>query len=76
MPYSQVKVYSDGGHFIGVPYEPNPCAKNRRPRCEEIIEVQMPDEQETQVVFDKGSVALEQYLSDVHEKSAPPAVKQ
>ena len=76
MPYSQVKVYSDGGHFIGVPYEPNASAKNRRPRCEEIIEVQTPAEQEMQVVSDEGSVALEQNSADVHEKSAPPAVRQ
>ena len=33
MPYSQVKVYSDGSHYIGIPYEPNPRAKNRRPRA-------------------------------------------
>ena len=39
MPYSQVKVYSDGSHYIGIPYEPNPRAKNRRPRYEEVIEV-------------------------------------
>ena len=76
MPYSQVKVYSDGGHFIGVPYEPNPSAQNRRPRCEEIIEVQMPAELETQAVFDERSVVSEQNSADVHEKSAPPAVRQ
>ena len=76
MPYSKVKVYSDGGHFIGVPYEPNPRAKNRRPRHEEIIEVQTPVEQEMQAVSDEGSVALEQNSADVHEKSAQPAVRQ
>ena len=32
MPYSQVKVYSDGSHYIGIPYIPNPRAKRRRPR--------------------------------------------
>ena len=32
MPYSQVKVYSDGSHYIGIPYEPNPRARNRHPR--------------------------------------------
>ena len=31
MSYSQVKVYSDGSHYIGIPYEPNPRAKRRRP---------------------------------------------
>ena len=76
MPYSQVKVYSDGGHFIGVPYEPNPSAKNRRPRCEEIIEVQMPAEQEMQAISDEGSVVLAQNPANVHEKSAPLAVRQ
>ena len=39
MPYSQVKVYSDGSHYIGIPYIPDPRAKNRRPRYEEVIEV-------------------------------------
>ena len=32
MPYSQVKVYSDGSHHIGIPYEPAPRARNRHPR--------------------------------------------
>ena len=45
MPYSQVKVYSDGSHYIGIPYEPNPRAKNRRPRYEEVIEVKEPSEE-------------------------------
>ena len=78
MPYSQVKVYSDGGHFIGVPYEPNPRAKNRRPRCEEIIEVKEPLTTDIETVLndEQESVALEQNSDDVHEKSAPPAVRQ
>ena len=42
MPYSQVKVYSDGSHYIGIPYIPDPRAKNRRPRYEEVIEVKEP----------------------------------
>ena len=37
MPYQKVKVYSDGGHYIGIPYEPNPRAKYCRPRPEEVI---------------------------------------
>ena len=45
MPYSQVKVYSDGSHYIGIPYEPNPRAKNRRPRYEEVIEVKEQSEE-------------------------------
>lgn len=33
MLYSQVKIYLDGSHYIGIPYEPNPRAKNRHPRA-------------------------------------------
>ena len=25
MPYSQVKVYSDGSHYIGIPYDTRPA---------------------------------------------------
>ena len=39
MPYGKVKVYSDGGHYIGIPYEPNPYAKKRRKAPEEVITV-------------------------------------
>lgn len=39
MPYGKVKVYSDGGHYIGIPYEPNPYAKKRRKVPEEVITV-------------------------------------
>ena len=42
MPYRQVKVYSDGSHYIGIPYIPDPLAKRRRPRYEEVIEVKEP----------------------------------
>ena len=42
MPYSQVKIYSDGSHYIGIPYIPDPRAKHRRPRHEEVIEVKEP----------------------------------
>ena len=78
MPYSQVKVYSDGGHFIGVPYEPNPRVKNRRPRCEEIIEIKEPLTADIETVLndEQESVAWEQNSADVQEKSAPPAVRQ
>lgn len=76
MPYSQVKVYSDGSHYIGIPYEPNPSAKNRRPRCEEVIEVQEPSE-ETAVAEDDAAVLeqVEQNPDNVQEKSALPAVR-
>ena len=39
MPYGKVKVYSDGGHYIGIPYEPNPHAGKRRKVPEEVITV-------------------------------------
>lgn len=77
MPYSKVKVYSDGNHYIGIPYEPNPRAKNRRPRKEEIIDVKQPTEQETQSVSDTENTVLStQNQDDVCEKTAPPAVRQ
>ena len=77
MPYSQVKVYSDGSHYIGIPYEPNPRAKNRQPRHEEVIEVKEPSE-ETAVAEDDAAVSeqVEQNPDNVQEKSAPPAVRQ
>ena len=77
MPYSQVKVYSDGSHYIGIPYIPDPRAKNRRPRHEEVIEVQEPSE-ETAVAEDDAAVSeqVEQNPDNVQEKSAPPAVRQ
>ena len=81
MPYSQVKVYSDGSHYIGIPYEPNPRAKNRCPRYEEVIEVKEPVADAEVNADDEPSVAVEteqtaQNLDGVHEKSAPPAVRQ
>ena len=77
MPYSKVKVYSDGNHYIGIPYEPNPRAKNRRPHKEEIINVKEPTEQETQGVSDTENPVLStQNQDDVCEKTAPPAVRQ
>ena len=44
MPYSKVKVYSDGSHRIGIPYEPNPHAGKRRKVPEEVITVTEPAE--------------------------------
>ena len=74
MPYSQVKIYSDGGHYIGIPYEPNPRAKNRRPRYEEVIEVEEPSEEVA--ASEEETAAVEQNSADVHEISAPPAARQ
>ena len=34
MPYQEVKVYSDGGHYIGIPHTTRPAPK-RRPQIEE-----------------------------------------
>ena len=80
MPYSQVKVYSDGSHYIGIPYIPDPRAKNRRPRYEEVIEVKEPisdaevgaDEELPDAIMN----LMEQNPDNVQEKSAPPAVRQ
>ena len=80
MPYSQVKVYSDGSHYIGIPYIPDPRAKHRRPRHEEVIEVKEPVV-DTEVGIDEElpdavTEPMEQNSDNVHEKSAPPAVRQ
>ena len=77
MPYSQVKVYSDGSHYIGIPYIPDPRAKNRRPRHEEVIEVKEPIEGELPAGLDTENNAVgEKKPDDMQEKSAPPAVRQ
>lgn len=77
MPYSQVKVYSDGSHYIGIPYEPNPRAKNLRPRHEEVIEVKELSEEESPTDPDaENDVTPKQSSVVEHEKSAPPAVRQ
>ena len=81
MPYSQVKVYSDGSHYIGIPYEPNPRAKNRRPHYEEVIEVKEPVVDTEVSADDEQSAAIEteqtaQNPDDVQEKSAPTAARQ
>lgn len=77
MPYSQVKVYSDGSHYIGIPYIPDPRAKNRRPRHEEIIEVREPIEEELPAALNtENNTVEEQNPDDVQENSAPPAVRQ
>ncbi len=76
MPYSQVKVYSDGSHYIGIPYEPNPRAKNLRPRHEEVIEVKEPLEEESFAVSDEEDTIATKNPDNTHEKSAAPAVRQ
>ena len=77
MPYSQVKVYSDGSHYIGIPYIPDPRAKHRRPHHEEVIEVK--EQSEEAAALEENTAVTEpmgQNLDDVHKKSAPPAVRQ
>ena len=58
MPYSQVKVYSDGSHYIGIPYIPDPRARNCRPRYEEVIEVK--EQSEEAAAPEEETVAVEQ----------------
>ena len=76
MPYSQVKVYSDGSHYIGILYEPNPRARYRRPRHEEVVEVKAPTEEKLLAVSDEEDTIATKNPADVHEKSAPLAVRQ
>lgn len=77
MPYSQVKVYSDGSHYIGIPYEPNPRAKNRRPHHEEVIEVREQIKEELPAALETENNVVDEHNPDnVQEKSAPPAVRQ
>ena len=70
--YQKVKVYSDGSHYIGIPYEPNPRARRPRPRREEVIEVREPE-----VVSGDVPTAIEKdeqpsrNLTDIQPKSAP-----
>ena len=80
MPYSQVKIYSDGSHYIGIPYIPDPRAKRRRSRHEEVIEVKEPVV-DTEVGIDEEmpdavTEPMEQSSDNVHEKSAPTVVRQ
>lgn len=77
MPYSQVKVYSDGSHYIGIPYEPNPMEKNRRPHHEEVIEVREQIKEELPAALETENNVVDEHNPDnVQEKSAPPAVRQ
>ena len=77
MPYSQVKVYSDGSHYIGIPYEPNPRAKNRRPHHEEVIEVREQIKEELPAALETENNVVDEHNPDnVQEKSAPPAVRR
>lgn len=59
MPYSEVKVYSDGSHSIGIPYEPNPYTRKRRKQPEEVIIVTQPAEDVSATVPDENTVGNE-----------------
>ena len=77
MPYSQVKVYSDGSHYIGIPYIPDPRARNRRPCHEEVIEVREQVEEKMPAALDtENNADEEQNPKYAQEKSASPAVRQ
>ena len=52
MPYSKVKVYSDGSHRIGIPYEPNPYTRKRPKQPKEVITVTEPAEDNSATVPD------------------------
>ena len=61
MPYSKVKVYSDGSHPIGIPYEPNPYVRKRRKQPEEVITVTEPAEDvsaTTNLLKRRGRISL------------------
>ena len=68
MPYSKVKVYSDGNHFIGIPYKPNPYAMNRKSQLEEKIVVQENTANVTEDCKDEYTSVLN---SDSAEKEKP-----
>lgn len=59
MPYSKVKVYLDGSHPIGIPYEPNPYVRKRRKQPEEVITVTEPAEDVSATVPDENTVGNE-----------------
>lgn len=56
MPYSKVKVYSDGSHRIGIPYEPNPYVRKRRKQPEEVITVTEPAEDNSAIIPDSKEI--------------------
>ena len=68
MPYSKVKVYSDGNHFIGIPYKPNPYAGKRKSHPEEKIVVQEKTANVTEICKDEDTSVLN---SDSAEKEKP-----
>lgn len=68
--YQKVKVYSDGSHYIGIPYEPNPRARRPRPRCEELISVKGTPETEENAPLPVETSTEEK--ENVLEPNCPP----
>ena len=74
MPYSKVKVYSDGSHRIGIPYEPNPYVRKRRKQPEEVITVTEPAEDVSATVPDENTVGNEP--TQTERENIPTVPKQ
>lgn len=76
MPYSKVKVYSDGSHRIGIPYEPNPYVRKRRKQPEEVITVTEPAEDISATVPDENTVGCEPAPTERENIPAIPKQRQ
>lgn len=81
MPYSKVKVYSDGNHFIGIPYKPNPYARNRKSQLEEKIVVQEKTANVTEICKDEDTSVLNSDSAEIekpikNKDSVPSTQKQ
>ena len=76
MPYSKVKVYSDGSHPIGIPYEPNPYVRKRRKQPEEVITVTEPAEGVSATVPDENTIGCEPAQTERENIPAIPKQKQ
>ena len=74
MPYSKVKVYSDGSHRIGIPYEPNSYVRKRRKQPEEVITVTEPAEDVSATVPDENTVGNEP--TQTERENIPTVPKQ
>ena len=76
MPYSKVKVYSDGSHRIGIPYEPNPYVRKRRKQPEEVITVTEPAEDISATVPDENTVGNEPAPTERENITTVPKQRQ
>ena len=85
MPYPKCKVYSDGSHYIAIPYIPQkPRYKKRKkmppPQPEmEVLEVEGPtpfDKFEQMSLFDDGKKEkLSQSIDGIWDKFGPGAIR-